>query len=566
MDGSENLATLDVGAIVIGLCGGLALFLSGLEQMTDALKSVAGGGMKHLLARLTTNRFKAAFTGAFVTAVIQSSSVTTVLVVGFVSAGLLSLAQSVGIIMGANIGSTVTAQIIAFKITKYGLLMVAVGFALRYIIKHDRLKRYGSLIMGFGLIFYGMEVMSDSTQALRTYDPFIQWMRDMGNPLLGILAGAVFTALVQSSAVTTGIVIVLASQGFITLEAGIAIAFGANIGTCVTALLASIGKPAEALQAAAIHIAFNIFGVLIWVFFLDNLANFVRWFSPMAEGLEGEARRAAETPRQIANAHTVFNVANTLIFIWFTRPIAAMVQRLIPHRMSKRELLAQPQFLTDILLETPSLALDNVRRELVRLGDFALKMVNKAPATVLHGNKEDVLAIAKMDDTVDALHESIVGFLGRLTQEELTLDQARQVHDFIAAANYIENIGDTIETNLVTVGLERVGRDVQIGEDALRRMKPLFERIVWSVERSMVALAQADISAAIEVLDAKEDIGDLADNAREDLIICLSQQDTFDSADYRIEIDVIENLKRIYYFSKRIAKSVLDMEDESAAA
>jgi len=216
MDGASSLNTLQ---IIIGLAGGLALFLFGMEQMTDALKLVAGGGMKRLLARFTTNRFKAALTGAFVTSIVQSSSVTTVLVIGFISAGLMSLSQSIGFIMGANIGSTVTAQIIAFKVTQYALVPVAIGFAMSFVSKKEKVRQYGTMLMGLGLIFFGMELMSGATQPLRSYPPFIALMGHMETPALGILVSAVFTGIIQSSAATTGVVIVLASQGFITLEA-----------------------------------------------------------------------------------------------------------------------------------------------------------------------------------------------------------------------------------------------------------------------------------------------------------------------------------------------------------
>ena len=221
-----------------------------MDQMADALKAVAGERMKTILARLTANRFMGAITGAFVTAVIQSSSVTTVLVVGFITAGLMSMAQSIGIIMGANIGTTITAQIIAFKVTEAALLMIAVGFTLLFTSKQEQIRHYGSILMGLGLVFFGMSVMSDAMAPLRTYPPFLELMTRMDNPLIGILTAALFTALVQSSSATTGIIIVMASQGFISLQAGIALAMGANIGTCVTAMLASIGKPREAVRAA----------------------------------------------------------------------------------------------------------------------------------------------------------------------------------------------------------------------------------------------------------------------------------------------------------------------------
>ncbi len=234
----------------MGLIGGLALFLFGLDQMSDALKLIAGDGMKKVLAKLTTNRFTGAIAGAFVTAIVQSSSVTTVLVVGFISAGLMSLTQSIGIIMGANIGTTITAQLVAFKITQYALGLVAIGFFTLFCSKNDKVRHYGHMIMGLGLIFYGMHLMSDGTKPLRTYQPFMEMMQQMDHPLWAILLGAGFTALVQSSSATTGLVIALASQGLISLDAGIALIFGANIGTCITAGLASIGKSREAVRAA----------------------------------------------------------------------------------------------------------------------------------------------------------------------------------------------------------------------------------------------------------------------------------------------------------------------------
>ncbi len=314
----------------MGLFGGLALFLFGMEQMAEALKAVAGERMKDILGKLTTNRFMGAITGAFVTAVIQSSSVTTVLVVGFITAGLMSLAQSVGVIMGANIGTTITAQIVAFKVTKAALLMIGVGFFMILGSKQDKIKQYGAMVMGLGMIFFGMSVMSDAMKPLRTYEPFLDLMTTMENPLIAILISAAFTGLIQSSSATTGIVIVMASQGFITLPMGIALAFGANIGTCVTALLASIGKPREAVRAALVHVIFNVAGVLLWFGLIPYLAEFVTSISPSYPELQGSKRLAAEAPRQIANAHTIFNVANTLIFIWFTGQLARLVERLVP--------------------------------------------------------------------------------------------------------------------------------------------------------------------------------------------------------------------------------------------
>ena len=248
---TDSTTTLDYGVMIMDLAGGLALFLFGMRNLTDSLKTVAGERMKQVLGKLTTNRFSGAIAGALVTAVIQSSSITTVLVVGFVSAGLMSLGQSVGVILGANIGTTITAQIIAFKITKYALAMIAAGFIVELVSKKPVSRHYGSVVIGLGLLFLGMEFMSEAMNPLRAYSPFLETMQEMRNPLIGIAVGAGFTALVQSSSATTGIVIVLSTQGLIPLEAGIALIFGSNIGTCVTALLSSIGKPPDLIFSVA---------------------------------------------------------------------------------------------------------------------------------------------------------------------------------------------------------------------------------------------------------------------------------------------------------------------------
>ena len=301
-----------------GLLGGLALFLFGMDVMTQALRSAAGDYMKDVLSKLTRNRFVGVGMGAFVTAIIQSSSVTTVILVGFISAGLMSMSQSVAVIMGANIGTTITAQILAFKVTKLALPIIALGFGVAFTAKRNEWRQVGMVVLGLGMVFYGMSVMSDGLNPLRSYEPFIEFMVNLHNPLLGAAVGMAFTALVQSSSATTGILIVMASQGLIALEPAIAIALGANIGTCITAGLAVIGKPREAVRAAVVHTLFNVVGVLIWIAFIPQLAQLAEWMSPTAEGLSGMDHLAAETPRQIANVHTFFNLANTVLLVGFT--------------------------------------------------------------------------------------------------------------------------------------------------------------------------------------------------------------------------------------------------------
>lgn len=554
--------TLEISTILIGLFGGLAIFLYGMEQMTDAMKTVAGSEMKRLLGKLTTNRFTGVFAGAFVTSIIQSSSVTTVLLVGFITAGLMTLEQSIGVIFGANIGTTVTAQIVAFKVTKYALVLVAIGFALLFISGRRRIQQYGVMIMGLGLIFFGMELMSDATRPLRAYQPFIDLMQNLENPLFGILITAIFTAIVQSSSATVGVVIVLASQGFITLEAGIALVFGANIGTCITAILASIGKPAEAVRSAVVHVLFQVAGVVVWLPFLDQLAALVRMLSPVTTGLEGAALLAAETPRQIANAHTIFNIGNTFIFIWFTEQIAWAMKRLIPARPAIEPLLVQPKYLDDTVLDTPDLALDFVRFELRRLGNLAAQMLRNALPITVHGSEDDINGLIEADDEVDSLHGAIIGYLGQLSQTNLLTSQSDQLSDYIAVANYIENIGDMVETNIAEAGLDRLRANVEVSPMTEEALQALHEKICWSVEQALDAASRHDHQLAQEVIDAKPEINRLSDAIDEHLTQRLTADGPNRLAVFRIESEIIENFRRIYYFAKRIAKVVTDTHKE----
>jgi len=257
---------LDLTSMIALIAGGLALFLFGLELMTAGLKAVAGSGLQTALAKLTADRFRGLLAGAFVTALLNSSTITTVLMVGFVSAGLMTLNQTVPMITGANVGSTITAQIIAFNLSALTPVILAVGFLLRALGRRETLRHLGGMVLGFGLLFLGIEFMGGGARPLRTFQPFIDLMQDMRNPLVGVLLGAIFTAVVQSSAATLAIVIAIASQGLMPLEAGIALIFGANVVTCLTALLASLGKTAEALQVGVVHLLFDVLGVAIWIF------------------------------------------------------------------------------------------------------------------------------------------------------------------------------------------------------------------------------------------------------------------------------------------------------------
>ena len=553
-------SSIDFSQMAVQLVGGLALFLFGIDQMSDSLKAVAGDRMRTILARLTANRFRGAFAGAFVTAVVNSSSVTTVLVVGFTTAGLMSFAQSIGVILGANIGSTVTAQIVAFKVTKAALLMIALGFGFLFISKNDKLRHYGSAVMGLGLVFFGMNIMSDAMQPLREFQPFLDLMIRMENPLIGIVVAAAFTALIQSSGATTAIVIVLAGQGFITLSAGIALVFGANIGTCATAMLAAIGKPREALRAAVMHVLFNIAGVLLWLGFIDQLAAFVTTLSPSHPELSGAQRLAAEAPRQIANAHTIFNVANTFVFIWFTTLIARFMEWLVPDKPLDEESSYKAKYLDEDMLATPSLALHLVRREIRHMGEQVQQMLAGILPAILRGSASELETIRGMDERVDALHAEIVVYLGRISRRQLTEKQTDNLVRLMDAVNDLENIGDVIEMNLVELGRRRIEKRVSVSPPTQLVLSDFHQVVMDSVDAAIRAVAEDNSDAARSVTNMKKEITRITHSAALHEAQRLVANEPHRIEAYTIEMDIAEKLQRIYYFAKRMARTVTAAE------
>jgi phosphate:Na+ symporter len=560
MNGIDPPATLDIGVLITQLGGGLALFLFGMSQMTESLKTVAGTGMKNLLARLTANRFTGALAGAIITAVIQSSSVTTVLVVGFVSAGLLNLSQSIGVIMGANVGTTITAQIVAFQVYKYGLLMIAAGFFINILARREYLRQWGMAVMGLGLIFFGMELMSIGTAPLREWPPFIETMQGMDNPLLAVLVGAAFTAVVQSSSATTGIVIVLASQGLISLESGIGLILGSNIGTCVTAFISAIGRPREALQAAWAHIIFNVLGVMLWVFLIPQLADAVRELSQATEVLNGTETFSASIARQIANAHTLFNVANLLLFIWFTGPLARLLDRIVPER--PKPVTIEPIYLDDLYLEQPAMALDQVRRELVRLGGMVRKMLEQSLMLVTTGSERDLQRLEQADDDVETIYRACISYLGKLSQQDLVLMQPQQLNQLVGIANYLENIGDVIKRDLLAIARKRISGNVAISYATLQKLQAIDALVRQSFDKMLDALEKGDQDDALEVLESKETVNELAREATAQLAKRLVADEPGRLEVFHIETHIIDLLRHIHTYNRRIAKLCIGMQAE----
>ncbi|MFA7428548.1 MAG: Na/Pi cotransporter family protein [Rhodospirillaceae bacterium] len=553
--------SLDWLGIASGLLGGLALFLYGLDKAAAALKAVVGEKMQPMLASLTRNRWAGAATGATVTAVINSSTVTTVLVVGLISAEVMTLTQAIPIIFGANIGSTFTAQIIAFKFTAIGLPMVAAGFGAMLLAKQDAVRHWGAMFMGLGLVLFGMTLMGDSMAPMRDYPPFINLMLSLSNPLLGILVGALLTAVIQSSAAATGVVIVMASQGLISLDAGIAVVFGSNIGTCSTALLAAIGKSRDAVRAALVHVLFNVFGVILWMAFIPQLADLVVLISPSSPELVGAERLAAEVPRQVANAHTLFNVINTFLFIGFVDSMARLVVRLVPDRPVVLPPAAQPQYLAFELISTPSLALDAVQREIEHMGKLVDGMMAVIMPAALKGTPSELYRIAEMDADVDALHSAIVEYMRQVGRGTLSKPQSERYVRLMEVANSLEQVGDIIETELVQTGLRRVEGGVQVSAPTQQLLLDLHERAREGLSMAVEAVVEHDVAKATRVVAMKSGIGALAHQAVEHGAKRLVSDAPNRMRAYTREMEVIEKLRRVYYFSKRMAQTVLAPQD-----
>lgn len=440
--------------------------------------------------------------------------------------------------MGANIGTTVTSQIVAFKITQAAYLMVAIGFFIQFTAKADKTKQYGKMLFGLGLIFTGMNIMSEAMSPLRGYQPFIDAMAQMRNPFLAILLAALFTALVQSSSATTGIVIVLAGQGFISLESGIALAMGANVGTCVTALLAAIGKSREAKQTASVHILFNIIGVFIWLPMISTLSDWSVALSPIHPDLTGVERLGAELPRQIANANTLFNVVNTLIMLPFVGGFVWLAKKIIPKTpkptISKRPIVA-PKYLSKELLMTPDIAMDQAQQE----QSAAVEALGK---------------IDTLEQQVDILHGHILFYLGRLRKEPLSQAQSDRQIMLISVTDQLESIADLIEDNLVPIMDKSLHAEISISPEMQSTLDEIQDKVTHALLNSVNAIRRGDTQRAKRVLNTKRTLNALLDKVLAHQAERLVEHNPNRLQLFSIEMEWTESLKRVYTVTKRIAK------------
>ena len=496
----------EVCKVVFGLTGGLALFLYGMNSMSDALQKAAGEKMKKILEFLTKNPIMGVLAGALVTAVLQSSSATTVMVIGFVSAGLMSLPQAISVIFGANIGTTMTAQLMAFKITDYIYPIIFVGFMLYFASKKEKVKNVGLVIFSFGLLFEGIEIMGSVMKPLANSPIFVELMAKVSDiPVLGVLLGAVMTLVVQSSSATIAVLQNFASQpgpdgvtSVIGLAGAIPILFGDNIGTTITALLASIGQSKNAKRTAIAHSIFNITGSIVFLFLIPVLAKFVQFISP--KGPEVEV-----ISRQIANAHTTFNVVCTLVWLPLIPLMVKIVTTIVRGDDTKKVHSYEPQYLDDKMINQPIPAMYMVSNEINRIATSTEKMLKILKEIVSGDNKEETKSLFKKHyDAIKTLQDAIVTYISKLfTGGALTEMQAERVAGYLAIANNIDRIADRCG-DVVDI-YERIGTSEKIlSEQAKEELAQCVTIAEELFEQAITAVATDNVDQAEQVIRDKK--------------------------------------------------------------
>jgi len=551
--------------LIFGLLGGLGLFLFGMKIMSEGLQKIAGSRMRKILAGLTDNRIVGTLVGIAVTAIIQSSSATTVMVVGFVNAGLMSLVQSIGIVLGANIGTTITAQLIAFKITHYALPAIGIGAGFKLFAKNKKWSYAGEILLGFGLLFFGLSVMKAAFDPLKASEEFRQLFMIIGdNHLLGVLIGAILTIVVQSSTATIGITIALASTGILTFEASVALILGENIGTTITTNLAAIGTNLAARRTALAHFLFNTFGVCYMLLFFTLFTKFVASITPgdadfiiqtqeQAIRLGGEIGDKPFIARHIANTHTLFNLVNAIIFLPLIGVLAKISTMAIRGR--DKEVEVHLKYLDNRVLNTPPIALAQARSETRRMARVALEMVDETLAFLQDNDLKRLPALEKKEVLTDALQKEITNFLVSLSQKSITQESSQEVASMMHMVNDLERVGDYCE-NLWLLSQRKLDQKITFSAIAMNEIAEISEVTRSFLTRIVKALEEKDLEVYAEAQRLEDAIDDLEERLRNNHIRRLNTGEcTVNSG--LIFIDMLHNLEKIGDHTFNLAKAVV---------
>lgn len=552
--------------IIIGLIGGLGLFIYGMQIMSNSLKVVAGDRMKRLLEVLTSNRLKAIICGIVVTIMVQSSSTTTVMVVGFVNASLMNLTQAAGIILGANIGTTVMAQLIAFNVDAVAPILIGIGTVMSVFGKKKKTRDVGTILLGIGILFFGISTMSTTMEPLKDNPVFKNWLITYGrNPLLGLLIGTVITGIMQSSGATLAMLQALAISGIFADVSGTAaiqicipMMIGTNIGTCVTALLSSIGTSKAAKNAAIIHLSVNIFGA-IWVMALLGIFNAVLPVNPVYQFLvdiSGTMKTASgkvipNVARQIAMSHTFFNVANMFVMLPF---IDKLVHFLETHVKDDEEESDRGLQLDDRLLNNPAVAIGQLGKELVHMAGMAEKNLKLAGKALVEGDEKAIEKVYQREERIDEHEKGIIDFVIRLSNLNVSQEENDRLASYLQIAHDIERIGDHAE-NIVELAENKIEKDVKMTDEARNELLELLDLTYSIVKHIREALESEDDAICMKIYEEEERSDDLTDDYKDRHIKRLSEG-ACQANSSAIYFDLLVDLERVGDHAANIAEHI----------
>jgi phosphate:Na+ symporter len=547
--------------LLFGLFGGLGLFLYGMKVMSEGLQKIAGKSLRKVLEFLTQNTFMGVLVGTGVTAIVQSSSATTVMLIGFIQAGLLSLKQSIGVIYGANIGTTITAQIIAFKIHKYALPAIAIGVFLNFFVPRKQWKYMGQVILGFGLLFFGLQVMTSVFGPLKSSPEFQQlFVTFSKNPLLAVIAGAIMTMVVQSSSATTGIILVLAGVGLIDFKIGFALILGTNIGTTVTAQLAALNANITAKRTAWAHTLFNVLGSAYMIVLLKVKIGGKPIFLVLVDLITpGNVWAGQNLERHLANTHTIFNIANCLIFLPLTGILAYVVTKIVRGEVEVIEHGAK--YLDDRMLITPEIAIGQAKKEISRMGAYAQEMLQLAFDSVFAEKEKDrqklFNSIKRREEAVNEIEKDIAGFLVRIDQQSITEEQSKTTAGYLHLIHDIERIGDISENIMDLVEL-KIEENVDFSEMAQKELHNLYGGVEDAVGLSFLAFERWEKESALKALEVEGKVDTLEQKYRDNHINRLNDRQCSSTAGV-IFLDILSNLERAGDHANNIARKIIEI-------
>ncbi len=534
--------------IALPVLGGLGLFLYGMNLMGIGLQKAAGDRLKKLIEVLTNNRLMGVIVGALVTMIIQSSSATTVMVIGFVNAGLMTLAQAAGVIMGANIGTTVTAQLIAFNLTDFAPIAVAVGVGIWIATSKKKAKSIAEILIGFGILFMGMDMMGSGLKPLADMPVFTNIMISLKNPVLGMLVGLGLTAIIQSSSASVGLLQALAGQGLIQMDVAFPILFGQNIGTTTTALISSIGANKTAKRAAVLHFLFNLIGTILFMTLLRApIEVAVMKISPF------------DVKRQIANAHTFFNIINVIIQLPFVNLLVKIAQAIVPGD-DKLE-VQEAKFLDPRIIETPSIALGQVKKEILRMGSLALDNLNKVRYAFVEERYENIDLVLEQEQKINRLQREITDYLVMLSNAPISDEEHKRVNIFFNIINDIERVGDHAE-NIAELAMERRDNNFPFTDQAIGELHEIFDKVSEAFQQALEAFKSNNEALAKGVLTLEDEVDSLQRQNRSNHIDRLNKGQCLTGSGI-IFLDSLSNLERMADHSSNIALFVLDKNKTS---